>query len=229
LAFEAFLFALHKAARDMNFILDGIKLGLILAMLVGPIFFTLVQVGVEEGLRAGSMVGLGIWVSDALFIAGAYFGISYLNHLVEGPQFALYLGFGGSLILASFGLATLLTAPRIGQHPQWERAAFRASSYWSLWARGFLINTINPFTLFFWIGVATTMAANERFAGPADASLFFGSILVTIVATDLSKVLLAKRIRRLLRPLHLMWLRRISGAALIVFAIVLLLRVWWMG
>ena len=213
----------------MNFILDGIKLGLILAMLVGPIFFALLQAGVEEGVRAGSMVGLGIWVSDALFITGAYFGISYLNRLVEGPQFAFYLGFGGSLILASFGLATLLTAPRAGLQTHWGRTTFRSSSYWALWAKGFLLNTINPFTFFFWIGVATTMAANERFSGPADASLFFGSILATIIATDLSKVLLAKRIRRLLRPLHLMWLRRISGGALIAFAVVLLLRVWWMG
>jgi threonine/homoserine/homoserine lactone efflux protein len=213
----------------MNLILDGIKLGLILAMLVGPIFFTLVQAGVEEGLRAGSMVGLGIWISDMLFITGAYFGVSFLNSVIEGPQFALYLGIAGSLTLSAFGLGTLLTAPRIGAKTHWGATSFRASSYWSLWIKGFLINTINPFTFLFWIGVATTMAANEQLDSGADASLFFGSILGTIIATDFAKVLLAKRIRGFLRPLHLMWLRRLSGIALIVFAVVLLLRVWWMG
>lgn len=212
----------------MNFIFDGIKLGLILAILVGPIFFALVQAGVEEGLRAGSMVGLGIWVSDLLFITGAYFGISFLNQVVAGPHFTLYLGLGGSLILSAFGLGTLLTAPRIGTRPHWKAATFRSSSYLSLWLKGFLINTINPFTFFFWIGVATTMAANEQLTVGADASLFFGSIMGTIIATDFTKVLLAKRIRSFLRPIHLMWLRRISGIALIVFAVVLLLRVLWM-
>jgi threonine/homoserine/homoserine lactone efflux protein len=49
--------------------------------------------------------------------------------------------------------------------------------------------------------------------------------LGTIVVTDLLKVLLAKRIRYSLRPVHLLWLRRISGAALIAFGVVLLVRV----
>ena len=45
---------------------------------------------------------------------------------------------------------------------------------------------------------------------------------------DWAKVILAKRIRSFLQPIHLLWLRRISGAALIVFAVVLLVRVLWM-
>jgi threonine/homoserine/homoserine lactone efflux protein len=61
-----------------------------------------------------------------------------------------------------------------------------------------------------------------------EARYFFGGILGTIIITDLLKVLLAKRIRRVLRPIHLLWLRRISGIALIVFAAVLLGRVLWM-
>ncbi|MCB0568959.1 MAG: LysE family transporter [Phaeodactylibacter sp.] len=212
----------------MNLIFDGVKLGLILAILVGPIFFALIQAGVEQGARAGSMVGLGIWASDVLFILGSYFGISWVSKAVEGPHFALYLGIGGSITLVFFGLATLITAPRTGHNPQWAKSAIRSSSYISLWLKGFLINTVNPFTFFFWIGVTTTMVMDGGLDG-GEASLFFGGILSTIIITDLTKVILAKRIRSFLQPIHLLWLRRISGAALLVFAVALLVRVLWMG
>ena len=211
----------------MDFIFDGIKLGLILAILIGPIFFALIQAGVEQGIRAGAMVGLGIWVSDMLFILGAYFGVSYITRLVEGPEFALYLGIAGSITLTAFGLGALVTAPKVGANPQWAKTTFRSSSYFSLWMKGFLINTVNPFTFFFWIGVTTTMVMDGGLDS-GEASLFFGGILGTIITTDLAKVILAKRIRSFLQPIHLLWLRRISGAALIVFAVVLLVRVLWM-
>ncbi len=211
----------------MNLIFDGIKLGLILSILVGPIFFSLIQAGVEEGFRAGAMVGLGIWVSDFLFIGAAYFGVTYVTRLIEGPNFALYLGVGGSITLTLFGLGALLTSPRGGSSPQWAKKAIRSSSYLALWLKGFLINTVNPFTFFFWIGVTTTIVIDGGL-NSREAILFFGGILGTIVLTDMLKVVLAKRIRRVLRPVHLLWLRRISGSALIVFAVFLLVRVLMM-
>jgi threonine/homoserine/homoserine lactone efflux protein len=211
----------------MNLIFEGVKIGLILAMLIGPIFFAIIQAGVEEGFRAGATVGLGIWVSDFLFIAAVYFGLAYISQVVEGPNFGLYLGIGGSITLSAFGLGALLTVPKAHELPKWSKETVRTSSYSGLWLKGFLINTINPFTFFFWIGVASTVVVDGEME-LMEARYFFGGILGTIIITDLLKVLLAKRIRRVLRPIHLLWLRRISGIALIVFAAVLLGRVLWM-
>ncbi|TXB62405.1 LysE family translocator [Phaeodactylibacter luteus] len=210
----------------MNLILEGVKVGMILCFLIGPIFFAIVQAGVEEGFRAGAMLGLGIWVSDFLFILSVYLGLAYISQVVSGPNFTLYLGIGGSITLAAFGAGALLTAPRTGALPEWSRQTLRTSSYHSLWLKGFLINTVNPFTFFFWIGVASSMVVEEGLA-PLDARFFFGGVLGTIIVTDVLKIVLAKRIRQWLRPVHLLWLRRISGGALILFAIVLLGRTLW--
>lgn len=206
----------------MNLLLDGIKWGMVLCLLIGPIFFALVQTGVEQGVRAGSMVGLGIWVSDLLYISIVYWGLSYAGRLIQADSFPLYLGVAGSAILLLFGTGTLLTPPAAGQLS--KKTTIRSSSYFSLWLKGFLINTINPFTVFFWVGIMTTVVVKDGLEGP-QASLFFGGILGTVILTDFLKVLLAKKIRRWLRPWHLLWMRRISGAALIAFGIVLLIRV----
>lgn len=204
-------------------LLEGIKVGLILSFMIGPIFFALVQTSVDEGFRAGMMVAVGIWVSDTSYVLGVYFGVSLLANVVNTQTFTLTLGIAGSILLTIFGLATLLTIPKgllTNTLPEYKRS----SSYLSLFIKGFLINTINPFTVFFWTSLMGSVVIKDGFNG-TQAFVFFAGVLGTIVVTDLLKVFLAKRIRYSLRPVHLLWLRRISGAALIAFGVVLLVRV----
>ncbi len=205
-----------------DLIWDGVKIGLILCFMIGPIFFALVQTGVEEGFRAGSMVGLGIWFSDLSYIALVYFGISFISQLLNWNNFPLVAAVAGSILLVIFGLTALLSQPKnlyvADNAPHRKR-----SSYISLWLKGFLLNAVNPFTLFFWTGLMSTVIINKDLSGE-NATAFFGAVLGTVVVTDLSKVLLAKRIRTLLKPVHLILFRKVSGIALIFFGIVLLVR-----
>ena len=138
-------------------------------------------------------------------------------------EFALYLGIAGSITLTAFGLGALLSRPKPEPIHNGRKRLFRSSSYFSLWLKGFLINTIN-LSLFFLLDRCDEHPGFDGGLDTQEATLF-GAIFGTIVFTDLSKVILAKRIRRVLRPVHLLWLRRISGGALIVFAVVLLVRV----
>ncbi len=209
----------------INLIFDGIKVGLILCILLGPIFFALIQAGAEYGFRAGAMVGLGIWISDLLFIAGVYFGVSYIEQLVAWEHFAITLGIAGSIILAAFGLGTLLSKPAL---PSPGEVLPKVKNWLAFWVKGFLINTINPFTVFFWIGIMTSVVM-EGNLGEQQAFWYFSGILGTIIITDSLKVAFAKYLRSHLQFHHLLWLRRISGAALIIFGIGLLVRVLWLG
>lgn len=206
----------------MDYLQQGMKVGLVLSLLAGPIFFALVQTGIEKGLRAGTVVGLGIWISDVLFILGVYYGLSYVKNFVSGRIFVLSLGITGGILLIVFGVTSLLLRPR-QQLPQKSFVA-GASTWLALWLKGFLINTVNPFTFFFWIGIAGVVVVDGGLA-PRQSFSYFAGIMSIVVATDLLKVALAKRIRYFLRPVHLLWMRRISGAGLIVFGIALIVRV----
>jgi threonine/homoserine/homoserine lactone efflux protein len=90
--------------------------------------------------------------------------------------------------------------------------------------KGFLLNTINPFTFFFWIGISGLVFSNDS-PSESDALYFYGGLIGTLVVTDTVKVALAKLIRRWLKPHNILWLRRISGIAFIVFGVGLLIRV----
>jgi threonine/homoserine/homoserine lactone efflux protein len=212
----------------MSFLLEGIKVGVLLALMVGPLFFTLIQTGVEEGFRAGAMVGFGIWISDCLYAFAAYGGLSYLVAISQSAAYTRNIGIAGSLLLATFGLISLFSIPKSKhlQHKELRIAAIRGTSYFSLWMKGFLINTVNPFTIFFWLGLVSAIAVREDLQ-KGDAVLFFTGIIGIVILTDLLKVFLAKQIRLLMRPAHILWLRRVSGAALLVFGIALFIRSTW--
>ncbi len=206
----------------MSIFLLGILWGLFLTILIGPIFFTLIQTGIEQGFRAGFVVGLGIWMSDLFFILGIYFSLSYFIEVSEGENFELYLGLIGGTILVAFGLGTFFSKP-----PNYQDEAQKKSilnSYPALWLKGMIVNAVNPFTVIFWIGVMSSVVVKKALS-PFEVFLFFFGIIGTIFITDCLKVYLAKEIRKKLAPKHFVLLRKISGSALIFFGILLVIRV----
>jgi threonine/homoserine/homoserine lactone efflux protein len=207
----------------MELIWQGALLGLSLSILAGPMLFILIQLGMERGFRAGAMAGLGVWASDLLYVLGAYYGIAYLMQITQLQGFRLWASLMGGLILIIIGLTTIFGRP--AQPPQRGRQA-EPTNWLGLWAQGFLINTINPFTAFFWIGVMATVSAGGPLPS-TQAALFFGSIIGVIIATDLLKVLLAKRIKNWMTYSYLLMMRRISGTALVLFGVLLMVRGWW--
>ncbi len=205
----------------MSPLLQGILIGLTLAMLVGPLVFTLIQTSVEQGFRAGLMVGAGIWSSDLLYATLSWFGLRQMEALMRWAPFPVVVGIAGGVLLMAFGSFLLFSKPDL--HRLRHRKALRHSSAVTLWSQGFLINSLNPFSLFFWLGVPTTFVLRQGWSG-ASALAFYGGILGTLVLTDAAKAGLAKLVRRWLRPRIILGMRRTIGGLLVIFGIVLLGR-----
>jgi threonine/homoserine/homoserine lactone efflux protein len=206
----------------MELIWKGILYGLGLSFLVGPLLFSLIQTSIEEGFRAGWMVGLGIWISDILFVSVTYFFLSLVAEITQWEGLKLTLGIVGGIILILLGVGSLLSKPPVIENM--KEKAIRQNSYLSLWMKGFLLNTINPFTFIFWAGISGLVFTNKN---PTDveAMYFYGGLIGTLVVTDTTKIALAKLIRRWLKPHYILRFRRIVGIAFIIFGVVLVVRV----
>ncbi len=209
----------------MSPLLQGILIGLTLAMLVGPLVFTLIQTSVEQGFRAGLMVGTGIWSSDLLFATLSWFGLRRMEALMHWAPFPIVVGIAGGILLMAFG--TLLLWQKTDLHRLRRRKAVRHSTVLHLWSQGFLINSLNPFTFFFWMGVPTAFVLRQGWTG-SSVLAFYGGILGTLVVTDAAKAGLAKLVRRWLRPRIIIGMRRTIGVVLIIFGIALLGRTLFM-
>lgn len=204
----------------MAALLNGIWMGIILTILVGPIAFALIDASINKGTKYGIVLGSGVWLSDFIFILTVYLGINYVREVINNPSFEWYTGLAGGIILMIFGLTSFFTKPP----SQDDASNIKGENYFEYFIKGFLINTVNPFTVFFWTGVMSKIVIGDNY-GQTEALLFFIGILGTIVLTDTLKVVLAKLVKTYLTERNLTLLRRISGIALFLFGIVLIYRV----
>lgn len=215
----------------MNAYFEGIFLGLALSVMVGPLLIALVSTSLEYGQKAGLFVALGVWLSDMTCFGLAYLGIGKLVDVSANANFELYVGIGGGVILTIFGLAYILGAREqmkleqlnVGQRDKESADSMNANKpmYVHL-IKGVLINTVNPFTIIFWSGVASTAITDKTQSG---ALLFFLGIMTALVLLDSLKVLMADRVKSRLESGFILKFRLVSGVALIFFGVVMLVRV----
>src|SRR5262245_8407017 len=100
-------------------LLSGMLFGGIISVLVGPVFFTLIQTSLQEGFKAGSHLAFGVMLSDACYIAFCYFFASQIQ--VEGTNKVLF-GLVGGLILVGFGVYQATRKVRTAEINQPSRA-----------------------------------------------------------------------------------------------------------
>lgn len=223
----------------VNAILEGALAGLILSVFVGPIFFTMLQLGVEHGFRAAFALALGQWVSDFVYIFLAFWGAIWVEDIIGDPikkaTFVWYSGTIGGGLLLLFGAGLLLTKS-VSTKPIAKRGGgtieeeglitdkkLSKKAYFAYFFQGFLINTINPTPLLFWMGLMA-FAINSKYVGGATAALYV-AVMTVVILTDCSKILLAKAIRNKLKAQHFLYVRRLAGLVLGGFGLVLLLKV----
>lgn len=202
-----------------TYVLEGILFGLTLTVLLGPIFIALTQTAIEKGGRAGMMVGLGVWCSDTLIISMTYLFIQIISKTVHSEDFKFYLGTLGGVVLMAFGVGAFFKKISLSE----ERQKYSKRHYAGFWLKGFIVNTFNPFTFVFWIGVISTYVIGREISSRY-AWVFLISIMITIILTDSMKVGLAKMIRHKLQENHMVWFSRVAGVALFIFGVYLLTK-----
>lgn len=196
----------------MDVILNGIISGLVLALLIGPVFFTILQTSVERGFGSGVFVAIGVSLSDALYITLTYMGV---YQLFDHGNFRLYLAYFGGVVLLIFGVYYLFVKSRQMRHFDPEK--IRVNSPWRLVGKGFIINGLTPMVLIFWLGTVGLATTKFGYSTPQKAVPYFVSIISTVFATDVVKAKLADKLRRLLTRKFIRNLNILLGLILVIF------------
>ncbi len=195
-------------------LIEGYFWGILLAVLVGPVFFTLIQCSLEKGFKFGFLVGLGIFFSDLLCVVLLY-GLG-ATQFFENQQYQTLVAFLGAVLLIGLGLKYAFKPA----NKKAEEKDCSTKSYVQYFAKGFFINMLNPFLFVVWmgiIGVATTKYFSEW-----DRILFLAGVLLMIISSDTLKALFAFKLKALMRPDFLLVLYRLIGVGLIGFGLRLL-------
>lgn len=202
----------------MLIVFKGIQLGIVLAFLVGPVFFTIIQTSVEKGFWNGALVAMGVSLSDILYVAICYFGLfQFLNDAGSKKNMA----YAGGAILIGFGLYHLIVKARRSKMVSFHAAAETKPLKYIL--KGFIINGVTPMVLVFWIGTISIATIDFGYSTGLEFFIFFAALLLTVLATDIAKAFLAHKLRRLITHRFLFIMNIVVGICLIAFGIRLLM------
>jgi threonine/homoserine/homoserine lactone efflux protein len=193
-------------------LLNGVEFGLVLAFLIGPVFFTILQTSVEKGFWIGVLVALGVSASDVIYVLICHFGFSAL---VAQPGITFYMGLLGGTILVAFGAYHLFIKSR--QKDFNNPGVVREQRPLRYLAKGFIINSMSPMVPLFWIGAVSMANIEFGYSSGAQFSVFFTGVLVTALATDIAKAYLAGRLRELITYRLLVLMNIIVGLVLMIF------------
>lgn len=196
----------------MEIVFNGLKLGMILAFLIGPVFFTIIQTSVERGFRNGVLVSLGVSLSDTMYVAICYFG---LVQFINDPGFRYYLAYAGGIILILFGIYHLFIKSRRKMTAAIDVAS--ESKMYRYFIKGFIINGMSPMVLIFWIGTISIASLDFGYSKGIEFFIFFSVVLGTVLSTDILKAYLADKLRALVTHRLMVIINIVVGICLIIF------------
>ena len=196
----------------MDIVLNGLGFGLLLCVLIGPVFFALLQNSIEKGFWSGFFMAVGIAISDASYIVITYLGIS---QLVENPSFNMWLGGIGGTIMLVFGI--IYIAKPIPQKGLKQLHAEETKWFQQI-LKGFALNGINPFVLIFWIGIISKVTVNFQYT-TNEAVTFFTVLIATVFSVDILKAYFATKLSQIVTPQFMKIMNRVVGIALILFGL----------
>ena len=199
----------------------AIVLGIVLAFLIGPVFFVLLETAAIKGFRAAIAVDFGVILADVVFILIAYFSTSKILEKIKDDP-ALFI-FGG-MLLATYGVISFIQERKnYNKLRDTSVEIIHKNNYLRLFIKGFLLNFINIGVLAFWIGIVV-VAGPQMDMNTQRIILFFTMVLGTYLFIDIWKILLAKRLKEKLTPKRIYLIKRLISLVMVVFGAFLIVK-----
>lgn len=187
--------------------------GLLLAAPIGPVNLICIKRTLNEGRKAGLVVGLGAAAADAVYGYAAAAGLNFfISYIYEHETVFRWIG---GLLIAYLGWLTYRSEPQI-------RAAEKETgkTLFGLFVGVFLLTLTNPVTIFTYIatfsalGIALLVTSLAK-AAFAAFGVFLGSMLWWIILTSVISYLQDK-----ITVKSIGYINKIAGVLIILIGIV---------
>ena len=201
----------------------GLAISLLLIFSVGPVIFSIIKQSINHGRRGGFSFVAGVWLSDMIWVI---LSNSFSEAVKSLLNFEVPIGIGGSLFLIGMGIYFAFIKKVQPKEIPAEIAGDvitptgkKKTNYFAIFTSGFLINTLNPAVIAFWVATAVTLSADYNFN---QRIIIFVTCLGVNMLADMSKVLGAGNLGKKLSDKNILLINRISGFLYLAFGTVIL-------
>lgn len=205
--------------------LKGLAISLLLIFSVGPVIFTVIKQSVNHGRQGGFSFVAGVWLSDIIWIV---LSVSFSEVVKTLMDFKVPIGIAGCCFLIGMGVYFTFfkkIAPRKLQEPlqiagdEITDSGRKKTNYVAIFTSGFVINTLNPAVISFWVLMAASLAAMYSFK---EQVVVFATCLSVNILADIGKVMGAGILGKKLSDKNILLINRLSGILYLGFGITIL-------
>lgn len=202
----------------LSLIYQTIVIVLLLSFSFGPAFFALINTGIKHGYKTGSLLALGIVLSDFLLCLLVILLIDLgAAHLIHDEMNQRFMGLMAGLVLVVFG-ALYFRKPIAKKD---VTIVIGKPSAGTMIFKGFFLNSLNPAVWLLWLGNVTAVSKSLKYS-VFKMILYFGITLGLVLLVELAKVSAAGKLKKVLTEKTMHKINSITGFLLIVFGVVLI-------
>ncbi|MEY3100669.1 MAG: hypothetical protein RIS63_1573 [Bacteroidota bacterium] len=194
-----------------DIIFYGFLTGLLMSVMLGTVFFALVQNSIDHGFRTGIFIATGVISSDILLIALSWFNAELIP---EGSTTDLIVRLCGGIFLLLYGLSNLLKKDK-ARYPKTEKK--RMAKFISM---GFFLNALNPGNYIGWLAITTQIKTVAQYA-LSDAVFYFLAAVSAIFVMECVIAWGAASLKPYITEGFLALVNKIVGVVFIAFSIAL--------
>ncbi len=214
----------------IDLILKGIVTGFILSIMIGPVFFILMETSIRKGIRSAIAFDLGVLLSDMIYILIAYVFYSEVASITGGGKNNELAKIIGGILFIIYGIVTFFKKLKHAPLDEEGNVIQNQKDYILLLLKGFILNIANPFVIIYWFSVMTLASQQSQSSlttGDSSPIMFFiAIILITFFSIDILKIIGAKKLRPLVTDNLLKGLNQLTGIVFLCFGLFLIIKVF---
>jgi len=198
-------------------ITKGIVLGLLVSIPLGPVGAIAIQRTISKGYKAGLLGGLGAACADLVYALCAGFGVSVVvNWLIK---LRMWIQIGGSFIFMFMAYKVFFTNPAI-QIRRHRRQKHRPLEDF---LTTFLLTFSNPTPVFVFMAAFAGFFVHEE-VKYVEIILSIAGVFIGCLGWWVALVSVVNMFRSKIRLRHLLWVNKITGVVVLIFAVLLLIQ-----
>jgi threonine/homoserine/homoserine lactone efflux protein len=217
----------------MDYIFQAIGIGFILSIMIGPVFFVLLEISITKGFKAAMIFDLGVLLSDLFYIVISMFFAYQLRGLSDFKNNLALSILGGSLFFV-YGIYNLffkkiklvpisLDKELLDDHHNSKSSTVRDNTMLIL--KGFTLNLLNPGVVIYWLAIiAKGFDLVSKYESDLHIVLFLFVILLTYFGIDGLKAYVANKLKPLVTTGLLKGLNWLIGIVFMGTGVFLILR-----
>ena len=188
----------------MEYVFQAIGIGFLLSIMIGPVFFVLLEISITKGFKSALIFDMGVLLSDLFYIVISLFFAYQLKGFGDVKNNFILSIVGGGLFIA-YGCYNLffkkvemntvtLDQELIDVEPDVSQNNKR--DYTLLVFKGFTLNLLNPGVVIYWLAiVAKGFDVVAKYESDLHIVIYLSVILITFFGIDCLKAFVANKLK----------------------------------